>query len=442
MRLLVELTFYGGVGEIGGNKVLVADGDTRVFLDFGMSFASRGSFYSSPFLSPRDARSLIELGILPRIDGVYRFDDSVESVDAIFLSHAHMDHSAYISLIKRSIPVHCGEIASRILKALDEITMGGFEYDFEGLEFKPFRTGDIIKVGSIQVEPVHVDHSIPGAYGFIVHTSSGTVAYTGDFRLHGSRPDLTEDFVERAADAEPIALMVEGTNMTGAEISSEPGVMEKLNCLVKETPGLVLADFSRTDVDRLRSFLSVADENERKLAITLKQAFLLSRLAGDPHLKVPRLDDPSLLIFQKRKKRYFPWERDLLSRENVVDSSAVARMQKDLILAASYYDFEELVEIEPVPESSYILSASEPFNEEMEIDFSRLVNWLERYGLPQYHIHVSGHAMPHQLKNVVQRISAKKIFPIHTVHPELFSRFMRSAKGEIVLAQKCVEYTV
>jgi hypothetical protein len=28
---MVSVTFYGGVGEIGGNKVLVEDGETRVF---------------------------------------------------------------------------------------------------------------------------------------------------------------------------------------------------------------------------------------------------------------------------------------------------------------------------------------------------------------------------------------------------------------------------
>ena len=29
-------------------------------------------------------------------------------------------------------------------------------------KFKTFRTGDKIKIGSIEVEPIHVDHSIPG----------------------------------------------------------------------------------------------------------------------------------------------------------------------------------------------------------------------------------------------------------------------------------------
>ena len=43
-----SITFYGGVNEIGGNKILVEDGDTKLFLDFGMSFSSRKQYYSPP----------------------------------------------------------------------------------------------------------------------------------------------------------------------------------------------------------------------------------------------------------------------------------------------------------------------------------------------------------------------------------------------------------
>jgi len=35
---LTSLTFYGGVNEIGGNKILLEDKDTKVFLDFGKEF--------------------------------------------------------------------------------------------------------------------------------------------------------------------------------------------------------------------------------------------------------------------------------------------------------------------------------------------------------------------------------------------------------------------
>ncbi|MGA2768020.1 MAG: hypothetical protein ABSF24_06855 [Candidatus Bathyarchaeia archaeon] len=60
------LTFYGGVNEIGGNKILLKDGDTKTF-DFGMSFSMRRLFYSPPFLSPKSEKSLQKLGILPSL---------------------------------------------------------------------------------------------------------------------------------------------------------------------------------------------------------------------------------------------------------------------------------------------------------------------------------------------------------------------------------------
>ena len=103
------LTFYGGVNEIGGNKILLQDGDTRVFFDFGMSFAMKKQFYSPPFLSPKSEKGLQILGILPQITGIYKFDQSQPEVDAIFISHEHINHSAYLSFIKREIPVYCGE---------------------------------------------------------------------------------------------------------------------------------------------------------------------------------------------------------------------------------------------------------------------------------------------------------------------------------------------
>lgn len=444
--MTTSLTFYGGVNEVGGNKVLLKDKSVKVFLDFGMSFSLKRQYYSAPFLSPRSEKGLLEFGILPSLKGVYQFEESERAIDGVFLSHSHMDHAAYISFLKRSIPVYCGETTAIILKALNEMRTG-FEYDIDGLQFNTFRTGDKIRIKSLEIEPIHVDHSVPGAYGFIIHTSSGIIVYTGDFRLHGTKPELTKEFVQRAKEAEPVALIPEGTNMTGAQVSSEPEVKEKIRQIVGQTSGLVLADFARTDIDRFKSFYQVAkqdkEKNKRFLAITLKQAYLLSKLSTDPHLDVPNLRDKNLLIFQKEKKRYYAWEREVLKLGKVVDSSEVAEMQNNVILVTSFYDLEELIEIKPVPESCYILSASEPFNEEMEIDFNKLINWLEHYGLPQYCAHVSGHIMPLQLKEeVIKTIKPKKLFPIHGEHPELFSKFMKNLGSEILMVEKGKEYKI
>jgi ribonuclease J len=169
---LTSVTLYGGVGEIGGNKILIEDKGTRVFLDFGMSFKSRGTYYSPPFLSPKSEQALVELGILPRINGLYRFDKTEPAFDGVFISHAHIDHSGHVSMLKREIPVYCGETTKTILQAVSEIRPSTFESDLDGVQWKTFRTGKKIKVDSIEIEPVHVDHSVPGAYGFLVHASS------------------------------------------------------------------------------------------------------------------------------------------------------------------------------------------------------------------------------------------------------------------------------
>jgi ribonuclease J len=438
------LTFYGGVDEIGGNKILLQDRGTRVFFDFGMSFAMKKQFYSPPFLSPKSEKSLQELGILPEISGVYKFDRSPPEVDAVFISHGHLDHSAYLSFIKREIPVYCGETTRTILQALSEVRRANLEFSVSDIEFKSFRTGKKITVDNLEIEPFHVDHSVPGAYGFVIHTSNGAVVYTGDFRDHGAKPEMTRDFVENAKKAEPTAIVTEATNMTGATVSSEAEVEGKLNSIVAATDGIVLAEFASSDVDRLNSFFHIAKKNQRCLAVSLKQAYLLEALRKDKGLTVPALEDEGILIFRKSKKRYGKWEKQLMEQyegqNKIFDVFEVSKQQCKVILAVSFYDFDELVPLQPAAGSCYILSTSEPFNEEMEIDYERLVNWLRHYGLPQYHVHVSGHIMPLRLKAALKEINAKRMFPIHTEAADLFSRFMRDLNSKVTLVEKSKEY--
>jgi ribonuclease J len=439
-----SLTFYGGVNEIGGNKILLQDGDVKIFFDFGMSFTMKKRYYSPPFLSPRNEKSLQELGILPKIEGIYKFDEKATEVDAVFISHGHMDHSAYLSFIKREIPVYCGETTKIILQTLSEMRRAELEFNVKDIEFKMFRTGNKIVIGNVEIEPVHVDHSVPGAYGFIMHTSSGAIVYTGDFRVHGAKPQMTQEFVEKAKAAKPAAVITEATNMTGASVSSEVDVESKLNSIVEQANGIVLANFASTDVDRLNSFYRIAEKNKRCLAVSLKQAYLLKALHRDKRLRVPDLEDKNILIFRKSKKTKDKWESQIIEQyqDKIKNASDVSKQQCELILALSFYDLEELVEINPKAGSCYVLSASEPFNEEMELDYEKLVNWLGHYGLPQYHIHVSGHIMPLQLRTVLKEINAAQIFPVHTENAELFAKFTSDLKSKTILAEKEKKYEV
>ena len=136
------LTFYGGVDEIGGNKILIKDRDMKVFFDFGMPFAMKNQFYSPPFLAQKSEKSLQEFGILPKLEGTYRFDNRASEVDAVFISHGYLGHSAYLSFIKREIPVYCGETTQIILQSLSEMHRADLEFDIKDVAFNAFRTGD------------------------------------------------------------------------------------------------------------------------------------------------------------------------------------------------------------------------------------------------------------------------------------------------------------
>ncbi|MGI0148001.1 MAG: MBL fold metallo-hydrolase, partial [Thermoplasmata archaeon] len=73
---MLDLTCYGGAGEIGGNKILVEDRDARVWLDMGSTF-DFGSEYFTQFLGPRDRfglRDYFALGLLPKLPGLYSED--------------------------------------------------------------------------------------------------------------------------------------------------------------------------------------------------------------------------------------------------------------------------------------------------------------------------------------------------------------------------------
>jgi len=222
---MVSITMYGGVGEIGGNKTLLEDGKAKIFLDMGESFGF-GEEYFTGYLGSRTGRVGLRdhfaLDLMPKIPGLYSkemldgagFRYRKPFFDGIFISHIHFDHSEHLVFVHPEIPVHLGEGTKMILHSWEKTTS---QKNLGEHDYRTFRTGDMIDVNGLDVEPIHVDHSVPAAYGYIIHTKKGAVIYTGDFRKHGSHSDLTEDFLNRAREERPIAMICEGTRVAREE---------------------------------------------------------------------------------------------------------------------------------------------------------------------------------------------------------------------------------
>ena len=455
---MTSLTFYGGVNEIGGNKILLEDKDTKVFLDFGKSFSRRATYFEE-FLNPRTSNGIVDfltMGLVPDIPGVYRDDLMVMAgrkpekpeIDGVILSHAHADHADYISFLHEDIPIHMGSACHLILKALAERSQRSIEREI--LDYKPrpysikdksiprkineFRTGDKFKIGSLEIEPIHVDHSVPGAYGFIIWTSEGPIAYTGDIRLHGTHSQMTRDFIERAKEVKPIALITEGTRIADKEKQeSEQLVYEQSSKTVSESDNLVFADFNFKDVDRLMTFFNIAKENGRKFVVKINDAYFLKHLSQDKHLDVPNIDDEDIIIYLPKRgsgqysdKDYKGKDKEFLDLHNCWTAEQIAARPNKVLCAIGFYSFTALIDMKIKPGARYIHSASEPYNEEQELSQERIDAWIEHFGMHKFQSHCSGHARGKDLLEAVSEINAKTLFPVHTEHPDAYKKISKN----------------
>jgi len=428
------LTFYGGLNEIGGNKVLLEDKGVRIFLDFGRSFTS-GTDYFTRWLTPRAVNGLgdyFEFNLLPKIKGIYgkkqlAFTDlpyTQPKVDAVFLSHAHVDHIGHTPFLDEKITLYCGYGTKIFIESMEATSTTNFGKH----PYKTFRTGDNIRIEHLVIVPIHVDHSIPASYGFIVHTSKGAIVYTGDLRAHGPRKDMTEEFIDKARESEPVAMISEGTRMVENERRknySEVQVEKLSNDIISKTNKIVFVTRYGRDTDRFRTVYSVAKDNDRKLAVSPKTAHLLSRLTQDKRLLLPDpMKDENILVYYKRKKTgkfhetdYYRWEREFM--EKMVNHRFVHKHQSEIVMDLDFYQFAELVDIRPNPNTHFIHSMSEPYSEE-DIEDTIMQNWLDHFQIKFHQLHASGHLNRQQLIELIDHIHPKRIFPIHTENQQLF----------------------
>lgn len=460
-----SLTFYGGVGEIGGNKFLLRDGTHAFLLDFGTPFALQKRYYEE-YLRPRSGTGLLdflEMGLLPPIRGIYRPDletpglwdrfphREVDHLDGVLLSHAHLDHSGYISFLRGDIPIYASALTAFVAKAMQDT--GRSDMEHEVCYFVPrehavpkewplgalgtprradavqrtFRLSDLstgcigpeavafwedipgarslasvpwgdVSSSPLPLRPFPVDHSVLGATAWAVETSAGWVVYTGDIRFHGGRAELSHQFVDEAAALRPRVLLAEGTYVdTSLPPVTEKEVRKKALQAAREARGLVVADFAPRDIERLLTFRHVAQETGRRLVVLTRDAYLLQAAALLEPRVPPLAGDSTLRIYEEAKSSSIKgWEKGVLRdfRDQMVSAEEIGRHQSEYMVCFSFMDLNELPSIRPQRGSVFIYSSSEPHDEEGEIDMHRLNQWLEHFnikpvGVPRWVEHAS-----------------------------------------------------
>lgn len=278
-------------------------------------------------------------------------------------------------------------------------------------------------IDSIEIEPIYVDHSLPGVCGFIFHTSRGSIGYTADIRFHGRRESTTIDFIEKCRKSEIDMLLCEGTRIAEEFSKTELDVENDVKNITQGTNNLVICTYPTRDLDRLLSFYNACKESGRDLVIDLKQAYILKLFNQSEFSKgvYPSPKDSKIKIYIPRKSwglidkdlniwtkkillgDYDNWAEEFIDYENSVDHRDISSNQKDVVFYCSDFQLQELIDIRPKGNSVYIRSSTEPFDDDMRLDQERVKRWLMHFGLiikekDWNHIHVSGHGSGIRLK--------------------------------------------
>ena len=465
---MVSIKIHGGKDEIGGNKILVEHKGTKIMLDFGMSFKQSGLYFSE-FLKPRKCVALkdfFELGLLPDINGIYREDylkqmekpEEEKGIDAVFLTHAHADHAQYIHFLRNDIPIYCTNATEIILGVLEETGRGDYSDLITACEaftfytnakgglsrvtrkkeefvktriFNIMETEKKVKIGSMEIEMVPVDHSLPGSCAFIINTDEGNIVYTGDIRFHGSNQQSSKDFVEKAKEANPNWLICEGTRIGEDKQDNEEGVRNEMSKLIKDAKGLVFIEHPIRDLDRVVSIFEAAKSNKKQFVVNLKLAYLIQSL-GD--LCPFKLDDVKIFVPRKSwglicksgtdeklvNADYSKWEIPFLRRDNSITYTELQKNQIKYVVSMSIWEINQLTDIRP-KDAIWIKSSCEPFCDEMEIDEERKKHWLEHFNIKEYSAHASGHASGIEIMEMIKEIKPKNLIPVHTEKKSVFN---------------------
>ena len=463
---MTTLTFYGGVNEIGGNKILLEDKNTRVFLDFGISFSKERVYFEWPELRPANIDDLFKTNVLPRFKNFYRFSQGKPFVDAILLSHAHLDHYGYIPLVRKDIPVYTGRYTRDLIKIRNRTYNQTWDRKIGHLEFKEIRTGKEVFIKDIAVDPFSVDHSVPGAHAFIIHTSAGTIVYTGDFRISGFMNVLTESFIEQLKNEDVKYMICEGTNLAKEprvadkhKLPSEKDVKKKTDYIVDKTDDLIIYDGSSVDLDRVRTVAEVAKKYGRRLVIESRLAYTLLETErsgllgglpgkGDFLIYLNRLKkrgvDEFIEVFDEGRKNH---EKRMINDPELADDwfvwgpngrKKILRNPEEYLIYTTN-GINMMIQFKPVDKDipgTYIYGKAEPYSEEQAFTYDRLRNWIKLCGLKMEFAHTSGHCSPKQLSEILKEVCPEVLIPIHTEFPSLFLELIDEKATRIKLAKE------
>lgn len=384
----VRIAFLGGINEIGKNMTLFECGNDMVIVDCGLSF-------------PDADMPGVDL-VIPDFTYVERNADKIRG---IFITHGHEDHIGGLAYLlkKVNIPVY----GTRLTIGLIEGKLK--EHGLLGrAKLHVVNPGDRVKKGSFEMEMIHVNHSIPDALAFAIHTPAGVIVHTGDFKIDptpidGGMIDLAR-FAELGREG-VLCMMCESTNAERPGFTaSEKKVGESFETLFRKACDrrIIVATFA-SNIHRVQQIMDIAQSLGRKVALSgrsLENVVAIGSELG--YLHVP----DGLLINIDMINRY-PNDKIVL---------ITTGSQGEPMSALTRMAMTDHRKVSITPNDYVIISATPiPGNEK---SVGNVVNELIKLGAEviyerMYDVHVSGHACQEEIKLLIGLVKPQFFIPVH-----------------------------
>ncbi len=413
----MRLKIYRGTKEIGGTLIEVKTDNTRLLFDAGYPLFLNNKPIDDN-VKDYPTEKLLELGVLPDIDGLYTWD--VPAFDAVIISHAHIDHYGLLKYINSQIPIY----VSRGTKKLIEVSQLFGIIDDYSIQTRPFNMYEQFNIGDIQVKPFLMDHSAFDAAAFEIIAENKTIIYTGDFRGHGRKAICLDRFIDKAKKQADL-LLIEGTmfGRQDEEVLTENELEMAATKMIQRTNGAALFQSSSQNIDRLVSFYKAAIRTNRTFVVDVYTANVLFELRQlGNRLPYPSKEYSNIKVFypyyltqkifnqigEEYAKRFseFHISREQLKLEQDRIVMQVRPSMKNDLLKCDLHDGIFIYSLwDGYRESEY----QQRFEESLQLK-----------GFELKTLHTSGHAAIDDIKRLIDSLEPIKVIPIHSMVPESF----------------------
>ncbi len=384
----IKVSFLGGLNEIGKNITLFECMGDMIIIDCGMAFPDGDM-----------------LGVDLVIPDFSYIEQNADKIKGLVLTHGHEDHIGGLPylLSNVNIPIYGTPLTLGLVgNKLKEHNL------FNSAKLNTVNAGDRIRLGCMEIEFIHVNHSIPDAVAVAIHSPAGTIVHTGDFKIDctpfmGEPIDLAS--FARLGNEGVLALLCESTNASRPGYTpTEKNISDSFKSIFDkaENNRIIIATFA-SNVNRVQQIIDCAYKHNRKVAFSGRSMVNYMEVAKQlGYLHIPE----NLLIDIDMLDKYPPEQIVLVTTGSQGEPmSALSRM--------AYSDHRKVM----VGDGDVIVISANPIPGN-EKTVGNVVDELLKKGCKvvyesMYEVHVSGHACQEELKIMHTLVKPKYFIPVH-----------------------------